>query len=68
MGTPRLLTIFAAAALAVAAIEVFGLHLLDSLENRLLDVFVRHHATALTPDPDIVLVDIDDSSLARMQD
>ena len=68
MGTPRLLRIFAAAALAVAALEIFDPILLGGLENRLLDAFVRHHAAALAPDPDIVLVDIDDASLARMQD
>jgi len=68
MGMPGLLKIFAAAALAAAALEILDPILLGSLENRLLDVFVRHHAATLAPDPDIVLVDIDDASLARMQD
>jgi len=40
---------------------------LRPLENRLLDSFVRAQATKLTPDPDIVLVDIDEKSLARME-
>ena len=39
------------------------LGLLKPLENRLLDSFVRHQAAALAPDPDIVLVNIDEKSL-----
>jgi adenylate cyclase len=58
----------AAAVLAVAALELFALGLLEPLENRLLDAFVRNQATTLSPDPDIVLVDIDEKSLARMQE
>ena len=38
-----------------------------SLENRLLDSFVRTQAALLSPDPDIVLVDIDEKSLAAME-
>ena len=41
--------------------------MLRPLENRLLDSFVRAQATKLAPDPDIVLVDIDEKSLARME-
>src|SRR5512147_1813192 len=67
MATPRLLRIFAAAALALAALEIFNPLLLGTLEHRLLDAFVRWHAARLAPDPDIVLVDIDDRSLAKMQ-
>jgi len=59
---------FAVAALAVSVLEIFFLHSLQPLENRLLDAFVRFHATQLAPDPDIVIVDIDEQSLARMQD
>jgi adenylate cyclase len=57
-------------ALAVAALLGLELGLLDlmqPLENRLLDTFVRQQAAALPPDPDIVLVDIDEKSLARME-
>ena len=43
------------------------MHALRPLENRLLDSFVRTQATKLAPDPDIVLVDIDEKSLARME-
>ena len=43
------------------------MQLLRPLENRLLDSFVRTQAAKLAPDPDIVLVDIDEKSLARME-
>jgi adenylate cyclase len=59
----------AAAILAAAALaETGGLHLLQGFENRLSDLFVRTQATKLAPDPDIVIVDIDEKSLAQMQD
>jgi adenylate cyclase len=67
MRSLRLLGPGAALVLAAAALEIFGLHLLAPLENRLLDSFVRWHALQLAPDPDIVIVDIDEKSLARMQ-
>jgi adenylate cyclase len=54
--------------LLLAAIELGWLHAFSPLENRLSDWFVRLHAQGLQPDPDIVIVDIDDSSLARMED
>ena len=53
--------------LALAAAELFGAHTLLPLENRLLDAFQKRHAAALSPDPDIVLVDIDEKSLAAME-
>ena len=43
------------------------MHALRPLEHRLLDRFVRAQAAKLVPDPDIVLVDIDEKSLARME-
>jgi adenylate cyclase len=64
----RSLPSFALVVLAAAAVELFALHWLMPFENRLLDSFVKAHATALAPDPDIVLVDIDESSLARMEE
>ncbi len=54
--------------LLAATLELGWLHVLLPLENRLSDRFVQHQAQALQPDPDIVIVDIDDASLARMQD
>jgi adenylate cyclase len=67
MSAARQLAMFAAAALAATALELSGTRLLAPLENRLLDAFVRGHAARLAPDPEIVLVDIDDASLSRMQ-
>ena len=43
------------------------MHALRPLEYRLLDAFVRAQASRLEPDRDIVLVDIDEKSLARME-
>ncbi len=58
----------AAAVLVAAALELFTLQLFRPLEYGLLDTFVRSHAARLAPDPDIVLVDIDEKSLVNMQD
>ncbi|MFZ2163626.1 MAG: adenylate/guanylate cyclase domain-containing protein [Sideroxyarcus sp.] len=54
--------------LALALMELTWLHAFSPLENRLSDWFVQQQAGNLTPDKDIVIVDIDDISLARMQD
>lgn len=40
----------------------------STLDNRLSDLFVRLVAQPLTPDPDIMIVDIDEASFAAMQD
>jgi len=64
----RVLALLAGAIAAIGAMELFWLHLLAPLENRLLDSFARMHATRLAPDPDIVLVDIDEKSFTQMQD
>jgi adenylate cyclase len=61
------LAAFAAAALLAAALEIHLLRAAAPLENRLLDAFVRWHAARLAPDPDVVIVDIDERSLAAMQ-
>jgi adenylate cyclase len=63
----RLLAGFAAAAALLAALEIFLARALEPLENRLLDAFTRWHAAQLAPDPGVVLVDIDEKSLAAMQ-
>jgi adenylate cyclase len=44
------------------------LNLFSALDNRLSDLVVRQVAQQLSPDPDIVIVDIDEASLATMQD
>ena len=54
--------------LALAIFELTWLHAFSPLENRLSDWFVQQQAQGLKPDADIVIVDIDDASLARMQD
>jgi adenylate cyclase len=60
--------LFAAAALVVAVLEIFFVHAARPLENLLLDAFVRAHAAALAPDPEVVIVDIDEKTLAMLQD
>lgn len=54
--------------LAFAAAELFALQWLKPIENRVLDSFVRQQAARLAPDPDIVIVNIDDASLASMEE
>jgi len=58
---------FAAAALVLAALEIFFFHAARPLENLLLDAFVKRHAASLAPDPEVVILDIDERSLAIMQ-
>lgn len=57
----------AAAVLVVAALDLFFFQFLRTSENRLLDAFVRHQAAALAPDPDVVLINIDEKSLVTME-
>jgi len=52
----------------LAMAELSALHLLLPLENRVSDFFVRTHALTLEADPDIVIIDIDEKSLASMAD
>ncbi len=63
----RTLPLLASAVLLAAALELLGVHALRGLENRLLDSFVLAQAAKLPPDPDIVLVAIDEKSLAKME-
>ena len=63
----RPLSWLALAVLVLGALELYGVHALQPLENRVLDRFVRTHAAKLAPDPDIVLIDIDEKSLAAME-
>ena len=67
MEASRALGLLALAVIACAALELFGVRTLLPLENRVLDAFEKRHAAALAPDPDIVLVDIDEKSLAAME-
>ena len=54
-------------ALLLAVAELLAVHAFAPLENGVLDALVRLHAAGRVPDPDIVIVDIDDRSLARME-
>ena len=58
----------AALLLVVALVEIGKLHFLQGVEGRVSDFLVRTQARGLAPDPDIIIVDIDESSLARMQE
>jgi hypothetical protein len=60
---PRLPGFYALLVLAAAALEIFGLQILAPVEDRLLDAFVRTHAIRLAPDPEFVIVDIDERAL-----
>jgi adenylate cyclase len=67
---PRTLSPLSLAAIVLAfaaVLEIGGLGLLFSFEGRLLDGLVKIHAAGREPDPDIVIVDIDNASLGRMQ-
>lgn len=53
---------------AILAVELFGTRLLTMSEYRLADIYQRRHAGEQRPDPDIIVVDIDDVSMADMQE
>ncbi|MEW6648256.1 MAG: adenylate/guanylate cyclase domain-containing protein [Pseudomonadota bacterium] len=54
------------ALLLLLAIEFGGAGLLSTLEYRYGDLLLRRHAAQQQPDPDIVIVDIDERSLDQM--
>ena len=60
--------LIALAAVLLIALNSMWLNLFSTLDNRLSDFFVRQVAQKLSPDSDIVIVDIDEASLAAMQD
>ncbi|MEO8331936.1 MAG: adenylate/guanylate cyclase domain-containing protein [Gallionella sp.] len=62
------LHIVALVALLLVALNGLWLDMFHTLDSRLSDLFVRQVAQKLSPDPDIVIVDIDEASLAAMQD
>ncbi|HVL34932.1 MAG TPA: adenylate/guanylate cyclase domain-containing protein [Burkholderiales bacterium] len=64
----RTLALLAFLVLLAGGAELGLVHALKPLDNRLLDAFVKRQAAKLAPDPDIVLVDIDERSLAAMQE
>ena len=52
----------------LVALNSVTLDMFSTLDHALSDVFVRKVAANLKPDPDIVIVDIDERSIAAMQD
>ena len=68
LGSAKQLLAFSLLFLLLAGVEMIWLHRLQPLENQLSDWMIRHQAQDLLPDPEIVIVNIDDVSLARMQD
>jgi adenylate cyclase len=63
----RSLPLLALAVLAALALELLVLQWMKPLEHRLLDAFVKRQAASLAPDPDVVLVTIDEKSLAALE-
>ncbi|WP_083699934.1 adenylate/guanylate cyclase domain-containing protein [Shewanella sp. UCD-KL12] len=61
------LKIFTLVFLIIAGSEIMWMKGLQPLELNLSDYFVRLHAQNILPDNDIVIVNIDDASLARME-
>jgi adenylate cyclase len=51
---------------ALALLETLALRSLSGLEHRLQDKLVERHALTRTPDPDVILVAIDERSLEAM--
>lgn len=61
------LNAFSLGFLLLVLTEVIWFKTLVPLEFGLSDYFVKIHAQSVQPDPDIVIVNIDDASLARME-
>ncbi len=60
--------LIALAVTLLIALNSVWLNIFGTLDNRISDLFVRLVAQKLNPDPDIVIVDIDEASLAAMQE
>ena len=60
--------LLAALLAALMLFELFALKAFTPLENRMADFLLRQHAQTSQPDPDIVIVDIDERSLALMSE
>ncbi|MDD5248758.1 MAG: CHASE2 domain-containing protein [Rhodocyclaceae bacterium] len=65
MGAGAYLWLAAAVSLFVV-IDFAALHLVGTMESRVFDLLMSHRLRAPAPDPDIVIVDIDEASLAAM--
>ncbi|AQS39633.1 adenylate cyclase [Shewanella psychrophila] len=62
------LNVFTVFVLFLVCIETLWLQALHPLEFGVSDFLVKIHARSTEPDPDVVIVNIDDASLARMED
>jgi adenylate cyclase len=62
----RNLVYIALALITLLLLESMIFGFLSTAENRLSDFFVRQYALSLEPDPDILIIDIDEKSLAEM--
>lgn len=60
--------LLAALVAAFLLFELFALKAFMPLENRLADFLLRQHAQTTLPDADIVIIDIDERSLALMSE
>ncbi|MGQ0622737.1 MAG: CHASE2 domain-containing protein [Panacagrimonas sp.] len=58
----------AAAFVALALLDILVLHGMQPLGNRLTDALQKIAARAAAPDPEVVIVDIDETSLARLEE
>jgi len=59
----RLIALHASLVLLIALLEYSVFNTMHNLEASLNDMFIRYHAEQLKPDPDVVIVDIDEYSL-----
>ncbi|MBR7800632.1 adenylate/guanylate cyclase domain-containing protein [Undibacterium fentianense] len=64
--TGRFIHLFSLLFLLIATVEISTFQFLASNDARLSDFLVRQHAKKLQADTDIVIINIDDASLARM--
>lgn len=62
-----ILLLYTALFFLLALLEMGWLHSLQPLENRLSDWFVKIQARSMQPDPEIVIIAIDDASLEKME-
>jgi len=54
--------------LLLAFVETQWMHATEALSNRVQDAFVRRHAAGVAPDPDIVIVSVDERAITGMVD
>lgn len=59
--------LLAACVFLLVLVETGWLHWLQPIENRVGDAMLRWHAATLRADPDIVVIDINNASMERMQ-